>query len=154
MAKKKYGGTRRTRNIERELVQNQQAYLTTMSADTLYTADDMVTLKRIIVDLAAVCAAATNGGHAIGGLWLIRKDMSNPTLVATDGEIVAAANCLLAWPYQWDATSDGMFPITKFYDAKFSRKLQPGDKIVLLRVATQDTGIMAEKGIFQMFFEH
>lgn len=143
----------KVRNVERQVVQNQQAIGTSQTEDVLYTADDQVTLKRVIWDFSIAGNVPTAGGHALLGLWIVPKDVSFPTLSLADGEVTFDKGLLIPIPFQWGADSDGHL-LQGQKDAKFSRKLNPGDTIVYVRKGSADNNNVSDKSIFQFFLIH
>lgn len=144
---------KKVRNIEREVILNEQAYGTSASIDVLYTADDMVTLKRVIIDGMFAIGTVTSAGHAIGALYILPKDLANPTISNSDGELIYAAGLLVPIKFRWNTGSDGQVVMFE-KDAKFYRKLQPGDRVVWLRRSTTDDLVHKDAIVVQMFFEH
>lgn len=142
------------RHIERQIVQNQQGHLTTQSNDTLYTADDVVILKRVIVDIAFAMSAVTIAfAHSLWVIYILPKDVSAPTFTVTDGELEYDSQVLLPLKFGWSDVADGQSYMVN-RDAKYSRKLQPGDRIMLTRLASSDSGTVADASMIQLFFQH
>ncbi len=141
------------RKVEREIVQNAQIIGTSVTSDVLFTADDMVTLKRVIWDhmLTAAEPAADTDGLSV--LYLVPKDVAVPTLTATDGEVIADKLILLPSGFAFATEADGE-TVSKVMDSKFNRPMQPGDFIVLVRILKGTDISVFEKSIVQLFLEH
>ncbi len=145
-----------TRNFENHFSQNQQAISTSYSSDALYTADDMVTLKRLIFRWAIAFGNQTGQGHGFLVLYKLPADMSDPSFSAADGQIVANALIYALVPFQFDAVIDGrtMWGTIDMKVGKTRGKLNPGDRIVVGRISTTDNLIAAAKIILQSVLEH
>lgn len=154
MARQKVtSGARMVRHIEREIVQNQQAHSTTQTNDLLYTADDVVILKRLIADIAVAHDALTTQMHSLWVIYILPKDVAAPAFTVSDGELEYASQVLLPLKLVGSGVSDGQsYLISK--DAKYSRKLQPGDRIYLSRLASADSGLMVDASMIQLFLAH
>lgn len=139
--------------MEHDISQNQQAAGTAFSSDIIYTADDLVTLKRIIWDIGWAMGSVATAGSGMWFVFLVPKDVTTPTLVLTDGDLFAESLMLLCAPIQWQATSDGNME-RDHYDSKFNKRLQPGDKILVGRVITGDNLLVAAKECVHLMLQH
>ncbi len=141
------------RKIERELVQNKQILSTSVTSDVLFTADDMVTLKRIIWDHMISSGEPSVDTDGLSVLYLVPKDVAVPALTVTDGEIIAGKLILLPSGYAFTTESNGDSN-RMLFDSKFNRPMQPGDFIVLVRIIAGTDLSLFEKSVVQLFLEH